>query len=55
MAVLTLPQRAALTICYALEYTHEEAADILGMPLGTLKSHVARGRETLRRVLGSES
>jgi len=51
MALLTLPQRAALTICFALDYTHEEAADILGMPLGTLKSHVARGRENMRKLL----
>jgi len=51
MALLTLPQRAALTICCALEYTHEEGAEILRMPLGTLKSHIARGRETLRKLL----
>jgi RNA polymerase sigma-70 factor (ECF subfamily) len=51
MALLSLPQRAALTICFALDYTHEEAAEILGMPLGTLKSHVSRGRETMHKLL----
>ena len=51
MARLSLPERAALTLCYAQEYTNEEAADILEMPLGTLKSHVARGREKLRKLL----
>ena len=55
MARLSLPERAALTLCYALEYTQEEAADTLEMPLGTLKSHVARGREKLRKLLESES
>ncbi len=51
MARLSLPERAALTLCYAQEYTNEEAADILEIPLGTLKSHVARGREKLRKLL----
>ena len=51
MARLSLPERAALTLCYAQEYTNEEAAEILEMPLGTLKSHVARGREKLRKLL----
>jgi RNA polymerase sigma-70 factor (ECF subfamily) len=44
-------ERAALTACYALGFSHEEAAVRLQMPLGTLKSHVARGREKLQRYL----
>lgn len=51
MARLALPERAALTICYALGYSNEEGAEILAMPLGTLKSHILRGREKLRRLL----
>jgi|HubBroStandDraft_5_1064220.scaffolds.fasta_scaffold739716_1 RNA polymerase sigma factor (sigma-70 family) len=51
MTRLSLPERAALTLCYAQEYTQEEAADILAVPLGTLKSHVARGREKLQKLL----
>jgi RNA polymerase sigma factor (sigma-70 family) len=51
MARLSLAERAALTLCYAQEYTQEEAAEILEVPLGTLKSHVARGREKLRKLL----
>lgn len=51
MTKLSLPERAALTLCYAQDYTNEEAAEILGMPLGTVKSHVARGREKLRKLL----
>jgi RNA polymerase sigma-70 factor (ECF subfamily) len=30
---------------------HEEAATVMGVPLGTLKSHVARGREKLKNLL----
>jgi RNA polymerase sigma factor (sigma-70 family) len=51
MAQLALPERAVLTVCYALGYTNEEGAEILAMPLGTLKSHIARGREKLRKLL----
>jgi RNA polymerase sigma-70 factor (ECF subfamily) len=48
---LRAPERAALTLCFALGMAHEEAASALGMPLGTLKSHVARGREKLKTLL----
>lgn len=55
MTRLSLPERAALTLCYALDYTNNEAARILEIPLGTLKSHVTRGREKLRTLLECES
>jgi RNA polymerase sigma-70 factor (ECF subfamily) len=51
MAKLSAGERASLTMCYALGYSNEEGAEILDMPLGTLKSHIARGREKLRRML----
>jgi RNA polymerase sigma factor (sigma-70 family) len=54
MARLSAPERAALTLCYALEFSHGEAAAILEVPLGTLKSHVQRGREKLRALLSDE-
>jgi RNA polymerase sigma factor (sigma-70 family) len=44
-------ERAALVLTYANELTHEEAALILDCPLGTLKTHVARAKEKLRRQL----
>ena len=51
MARLSAEERAALTLCYALGHSHGEAADILDMPLGTVKSHVLRGREKLKTML----
>jgi RNA polymerase sigma-70 factor (ECF subfamily) len=54
MAQLAPPERAALTLCYALGHSHGEAAEILSMPLGTVKSHVLRGREKLKALLGHE-
>lgn len=44
-------ERAALTLCYGLGFSHGEAAAMMGLPLGTLKSYVQRGRERLRALL----
>jgi RNA polymerase sigma factor (sigma-70 family) len=51
---LTPEQRAAVLLCLACEFSHAEAAEILALPLGTLKSHVARGREKLAAALGDD-
>lgn len=51
LAKLSAGERAALTLCYALGHSHEEAAAILAMPLGTVKSHILRGRDKLRALL----
>jgi RNA polymerase sigma-70 factor (ECF subfamily) len=45
-------QKAALLLCLACEFTHAEAAEALALPLGTVKSHVLRGREKLMAALG---
>ena len=50
-ARLSEPERAALTTCYTLGFSNDEAARMLKMPLGTLKSHIARGREKLHGLL----
>ena len=49
---LSPEQKAALLLCLGCEFTHAEAAETLAMPLGTVKSHVARGREKLAAALG---
>lgn len=48
---LSIPQRAALMYCVQLELTHEEAAVVLDIPLGTVKTNVARGKAKLRQLL----
>jgi RNA polymerase sigma-70 factor (ECF subfamily) len=52
-ALLKLPieQRAAVALCLAEGFSHAEAAEALGAPLGTVKSHVLRGRARLLEVL----
>jgi RNA polymerase sigma-70 factor (ECF subfamily) len=53
-AASTLPpeQRAAVLLCLGAEFTHAEAAETLALPLGTVKSHINRGREKLALLLG---
>lgn len=50
-AFLREEERAALALAYGQDLTHEEAAAVLGWPLGTLKTHLARGKERLRLIL----
>ena len=47
LQALPLEQRAAVTLCLVCGFSHSEAAGILGAALGTVKSHVLRGRERL--------
>lgn len=55
-AMLELPdeQRAAVALCLGEGFSHSEAAEILKLPLGTVKSHVTRGRERLLRALETD-
>ena len=54
LAALPLDQRACVAMCLAAGYSHTEAALALEMPLGTVKSHVLRGRERLLAALGDD-
>lgn len=54
MAQLPDDQRAAVALCLAEGWSHPEAAQVLGQPLGTIKSHVARGRDKLLAALGDK-
>jgi len=49
---LTPDQQAALILIAVEGLSYEEAADVLGIPVGTLMSRLARGREQLRRLVG---
>lgn len=54
MATLTEPERAAIAACYYADLSHEEAAQLLGIPLGTVKTHVLRAKAKLRARLMPE-
>lgn len=52
LASLEPRERAAAQLCFGYGHSHAEAAGILGLPLGTLKSVVARARTKLVAYLG---
>lgn len=54
LAGLPLEQRASVALCLGGNFSHAEAAEALGLPLGTVKSHVNRGRARLLECLSEE-
>lgn len=54
MATLSDGERAAIAACYYADLSHEEAALALGLPLGTVKTHVMRAKAKLRARLTSK-
>jgi RNA polymerase sigma factor (sigma-70 family) len=48
MRHLREPERACLSLCYQWGMTHEETASALDCPVGTVKTHIARGKDKLR-------
>ena len=55
LASLDERERAAAMLCFAEGYSHGEAARIMDLPLGTLKSIVARARARLVQSLESSN
>ncbi|MFJ1790979.1 sigma-70 family RNA polymerase sigma factor [Kitasatospora griseola] len=52
MRTLTELQREALTLAYYRGYTYPQAAEVLGAPLGTIKTRMRDGLIRLRDCLG---
>jgi len=54
MAALSDGERAAIAACYYADLSHEEASEALGMPLGTVKTHVMRAKAKLKARLAQK-
>lgn len=51
MAKLSEPQRAAIAMHYQQGLALDEIAGLLEMPVGTVKSHLHRGRQKMKEIL----
>jgi RNA polymerase sigma-70 factor (ECF subfamily) len=45
---LTPDERAAIHLCFGEGLSHQQAAEVLGSPLGTVKTHIFRAKDKLR-------
>jgi RNA polymerase sigma-70 factor (ECF subfamily) len=53
LATLSSPVRLCIVLSYHEGMTHDEIAELTELPLGTVKSHIRRGTERLRRLLAA--
>jgi len=53
-ALLKLPYdfREAVVLCDVVGLTYEEIAEVAGVPVGTVRSRIHRGRKQLKEMLG---
>lgn len=54
LARLPAEQREVLLLIGLEELSYQEAATVLGVPIGTVMSRLSRGRERLRRMMAGE-
>jgi len=53
LAALSAGERAAIVQCYHNDLSHEEAAYVLNVPVGTVKTHILRAKQKLKARLGA--
>lgn len=53
MEGLTVGEHNAITQCYYNDLSHEEAAYVLGIPLGTVKTNILKAKEKMRAKLAA--
>ncbi len=51
LAYVTPEERACLTLAYSSGMSHPEISQVTGFPMGTVKSHIQRGKNKLQRWL----
>ena len=53
LATLSNPVRLCIVLSYQEGMSHTEIAELMGMPLGTVKSHINRGAQKLQKALSA--
>ena len=48
LAVLTAPEQSVMLLGYGFGFSHAEIRDVTGLALGTVKSHIHRGKAKIR-------
>ena len=51
LAGLSEAERTLIVLCFSSGMSHSEAAEVTDMPLGTVKSHINRGKAKMRALL----
>lgn len=54
LAPLSAEERAVIVLGYGYGYSHGEIARVTGMPVGTVKSHIRRGKLRIRKIFRIE-
>ena len=49
LAILSDEERVAMVLNYAHGMSHREVSEITAMPIGTVKSHIQRGKDKIRQ------
>lgn len=55
LALLSAPERLCVTLNHGEGLSHGDIVAMTGLALGTVKSHIQRGSDKMRRYLGMES
>jgi RNA polymerase sigma-70 factor (ECF subfamily) len=55
LADLPIDFRTAVVLRDVLDFDYQEISDTLGIPIGTVRSRIARGRGVLARTLGNQT
>ncbi len=51
LAQLSEVERSLIVLCFSSGMSHAEASEITGLPLGTVKSHINRGKAKMKALL----
>ena len=53
LAILSNRVRSCVVLSYHFDMSHREIAELMDIPLGTVKSHINRGKQRLKQILAA--